>query len=481
MKFVLRLLLLSVLLIQTPLFSKADPRPNILFILTDDQAPWALGRSGSPNVSTPHLDQLATEGMYLTNCLAVTPVCSPSRVSILTSRYGSEMGITDWIKPISQFNNKAESQPQIDPRVPNFARVLQSAGYHTALIGKYHLGEAPESHPTKIGFDYFMGFTAGGTTPANPRLEKDGVVKPFKGLTVDILTDDAIEYLDGQKEAGSPFLLCLHYRSPHAKWLPVAPEDWAPFEKMDPVLAHPDYPGLDTKRAKRMMREYLASVKGVDRNVGRVLAKLDEIGQKENTVVIFSSDHGYNMAHNGIWHKGNGIWLLKKESLPAPTMNIPKGQRPNLYDNSCRTPTLVRWPGKVKPGSTSDRVVTHLDWFPTLVEIVGARLPNSSPIRGRSMVDLLEGKKDDRSDEVFLQYSTKHQSHTHMRGWRSPHYKLVRDFLNPERDEFYNLKSDPGETDNLIGKLSSDQKVIIEEFDAKLRRRMKEIGDTVAQ
>ncbi len=129
---------------------------------------------------------------------------------------------------------------------------------------------------------------------------------------------------------------------------------------MDPVLAHPDYPGLDIGRAKKMMREYLDSTHGVDRNVGRLLAKLDEIGARENTVVVFTSDHGYNMAHNGIWHKGNGHWLLKKKNLPPATKNIPSGQRPNLYDTSVKVPTVIRWPGKVKPGSQSEKCITNL-------------------------------------------------------------------------------------------------------------------------
>ncbi len=486
-----KLFLFLIVAVFSPLFSPAADRPNILFIFTDDQAPWALGKSGDPNVSTPNLDKLADEAMYLPNSFTVTPVCSPSRVSLLTSRYGSEMGITDWIKPAARdFKDNLEDQPRIDPAIPNFANVLKKAGYQTALIGKYHLGESPKSHPTKIGFDHYMGFIAGGTTPNNPKLEKDGIVKNFKGLTVDILTDEALDYLGKQKNAESPFLLCVQYRAPHARWLPVAPEDWAPFENMDPVLEHPNYPGLDVKRAKRMMREYLASVRGVDRNVGRLLAKLDEIGARDNTVVIFTSDHGYNMAHNGIWHKGNGHWILKKESMPSATKNIPAGQRPNLYDTSVKIPTLVRWPGKVKPGSRSEKSITNLDWFPTFAEIAEAEIPKSSHVRGRSIIPVLEGKAEGWDNEVFLQYSTKHQSHTHMRGWRSAKYKLVRDFLNPERDEFYDLESDPGETTNLIeivtpihrgiGIVAPMHREIMDEFDAKIRRRMKEIGDTAA-
>lgn len=476
-----RALALAPLLALSHLGSAAE-RPNILFVYTDDQAPWALGMSGDPNADTPNLDALAKEGAYLPWCFTVTPVCSPSRVELWTSRYGSEMGITDWIKPKSRFfQENPGDQPGIDPAAPNVAKTLKSAGYATALVGKYHLGERPECHPTRIGFDYFMGFLEGGTSPENPNLEKDGEYRPFEGLTTDILTDDALAWLEENGKSGKPFFLSVHYRAPHTRWLPVAPEDWAPFENLDPTLAHPDYPGLDVERAKRMMREYLASTRGVDRNLGRLLAWLKESGLEQDTVVIYTSDHGYNMAHNGIWHKGNGHWLLRKEQLPPATENIPRGQRPNLYDNSVRIPTIVRWPGRVEAGRVIERSVTNLDWYPTLAAIAGADLPGDAPVRGRNALPVLTGEAGAWDDEVFLQYSTKHQSTTHMRGWRSPGYKLVRDFLDPGRDEFYDLRSDPGETTNLIGKLDQAQQEVVVDFDAKIRRRMAEIGDGAAR
>lgn len=457
-----------------------EGKPNILFLFADDHAPWAFGSAGNREASTPNLDRLVEEGMYLPNSFTATPVCSPSRAELWTSRYGSELGITDWIKPMERFfKDNPQDQPGLDPDLPNVAKQLKSAGYSTALIGKYHLGERPECHPTKQGFDYFMGFLEGGTTPDNPMLEKEGERKRFEGLTVDILTDEALGYLRKAKEKGGPFFLSMHFRSPHAKWLPVAPSDWEPFENLDPTLAHPDFPGLDIERAKQMMREYLASVKGVDRNVGRILSLLDELGLSENTLVVYTADHGYNIANNGIWHKGNGHWLLKKEMMPPATENVPVGQRPNLYDNSIRVPTIVRWPGRVSPGTVCENSVMNLDWFPTFAEIAGAPVDSGTVVRGKSIVPLLTGTVRDWEDDVFLQYSTKHQSHTHMRAWRSPKYKLVRDFLNPERDEFYDLAADPGETENLIHRLPEGLEPVVEEFDRKIRASMKAIGDNV--
>ena len=146
----------------------AAERPNILFLFTDDQAPWAIGVSGYPHAKTPNLDRLAKSGAYLVNSFTTTPVCSPSRASLMTSRYGSELGITDWIHP------RREPQLGLDPDLVTWPEVLREAGYHTGLVGKWHLGVPDRFHPTKTGFDYFMGFRTGGTRPSNPILEKNG-------------------------------------------------------------------------------------------------------------------------------------------------------------------------------------------------------------------------------------------------------------------------------------------------------------------
>ena len=155
--------------------------------------------------------------------------------------------------------------------------------------------------------------------------------------------------------------MSLHYRAPHARWLPVRDEDWAPFDELDPKLPHPDYPDLNVEKVKRMTREYLASTAGVDRNVGKIMEELELLKLADNTIVIFSSDHGYNMGHNGIWHKGNGHWVVNNP--PPATPNIPRGQRPNMYDHSIRVPTAVRWPSVVKPNT----VINETDFQSRLV------------------------------------------------------------------------------------------------------------------
>lgn len=452
--------------------TKADEptRPNILFLFTDDQAPWALEAAGHPHAVTPNMDTLVKQGAYLTNAFTVTPVCSPSRASLISGRYGSELGITDWIHP------KREPDLGLPTDITTWVQLLQKAGYHTGLVGKWHLGTSDEMHPTKFGYDHFMGFRAGGAPTKNPTLEKHGKNEKIEGLTTDILTDHALEFLNNAP-ADKPFCLSLHYRAPHTTWLPVADEDWAPFAELDPTIPNPDYPNLDVPRVKKMTREYLASVAGVDRNVGRILQLLEEKDLTDNTVVIFSSDHGYNMGHNGIWHKGNGHWVLTKN--PPATENIPNGQRPNMYDNSIRIPTIIRWPGTIKPGIKIEQTVSNLDWFPTLLEMAGVDLPTDVKIHGESIVPILKGKNVDWDNDFYAEYSTKHQSHTHMRMIRTPEWKLIRDFLNVNRDELYHLTDDPAEANNLIHSDSPEVKAIIKQLDAKILDNMKSINDPV--
>lgn len=448
----------------------ADP-PNIVFIFTDDQAPWALGLTEHPYADTPNIDKLFQRGAYFPNAFTVTPVCSPSRASLMTSRYGSELGVTEWIHP------RREPHVGLDPETTTWPEVLQQAGYATGLIGKWHLGVEPQFHPQKAGFDYFMGFLAGGTTPADPVLEKDGKEQEFQGLTADILTDHALEFVRRNREG--PFLLCLFFRAPHARWLPVADEDWAPFQSLVPEPPHPDYPKLDVERVQQMTREYLASVRTVDRNVGRLTERLEQLELDENTIVLYSSDHGYSMGHNGIWHKGNGHWVLTEN--PPATANIPNGQRPNMYDNSIRVPTAVVWPGVVEPGTTIERTVSNLDWYPTIVELAGASKPSGETIRGRSLTPLLRGDDVDWDDDFYAEYSTRHQSRTEMRMWRTSKWKLVRDFLDPSRDELYDLEHDPEERINRIDSPAQEVRLAIEELHGKIIDQMRRTGDPLLQ
>ena len=479
--FFLLLLLCNVFGIKS--LAKDNKKPNILFVLTDDQAPWAFSASGDPNAITPNMDKLAKNGAVFRNAFTTTPVCSPSRVSIMTGRYASEYGIYDFI--VSPTHSSLTYDPTynagLDPESVTFAEVLQKAGYKTGLVGKWHLGDwttegDKKYHPTNHGFDYFMGLIGGGVSTGDPELEVEGELRKIEGLTTDILADYAIKFI--KDNSADNFLLCLNTRAPHARWLPVSESDWAPFENMDPILPNPGYPDLDIEKTKRLTREYLASTRGMDRNLGRVIDVLEELGLLKNTIIIFFSDNGYNMGHNGIEHKGNGKWITKTK--PDHTENIKKGYRPNLYDNSLKVPAFVYWEGVVKPGTVIDNTVSVLDLYPTIVEIAGAELPDPKQhiIRGKSFLPLIKGTKmDNWNNDFYSEYSMINYATAFLRSYRTPKWKLVRDFMDPSRDELYHIALDPEENINLINYSSDEIKGVVDSLHQKILEQMEKIND----
>lgn len=439
MRSLFALLLLIALI---PLRTLAESRPNILFILTDDQGAWAMGNENNPDADTPGMDRLAAEGAKFANFFVTTPVCSPSRAGLLTSRYGSEVGITDWISPRKRPDTSDESLLGLDPNLPTWVRGLRDAGYRTGLVGKWHLGTQDQFLPRHFGYDFFYGFREGGAAVIDPVLEHDGVIAEEKGLISDLVTDKALAFLQDAAEKEAPFLLSLHYREPHAPWTPVAEADEAHLKGRALTLPNPDVPNLDRERMEKSMREYLASVAGVDRNLRRILHLLDEYGLNKNTVVIFTSDHGYNVGHHGVLHKGNATWLTKGGE--------PSGRRPNMWDTSLRVPVLVRWPGVVTPGSVIVETITNLDWFPTLLAMAGAKPVENGVIHGRNFLPLLKGESIPWDNDFYGEYAMHHGADAGMRMYRTPEWKLMRDFRQPGKDELYDLKNDPGETKNLI-------------------------------
>jgi len=450
----------------------AGVRPNIVFVYTDDQGAWTLGSSGNRQTHTPHADRLATEGVIFRNAFVTTPVCSPARATVMTGRYASETGIYDYLGP------KLDGENGLDlERFPVWPALLRDAGYRVGLFGKWHLGLQERHHPRRAGFDTFYGFRGGGTKPMDAELEVDGVDRVEPGYLEDRLFDAAIAFI--RQNRATPFVAAVHTRAPHRAWKPIPPEDAAHFAGRTLAIPEPDYPGLDVERVHREMGEYLASVASVDRNLGRLLEALDTLGLARNTVVIFTSDHGYSLGHHGIWGKGNGLYMLREQ--PPATANIGAGVRPNMWDNSLRVPLVIRWPGVAAAGAKVDRTVTNLDWFPTLLAMAGVAAPPDSRRVGRNFVPLLRGESPAQWEDAYYgEYSIRHNSRGHMRMYRTPEWKLVRDFLDPTRDELYHLAADPGETNNLIR--STDRQAIAarDRLHTEIRRWMTQLGDTVA-
>ncbi|MYG02782.1 MAG: sulfatase-like hydrolase/transferase [Acidobacteriia bacterium] len=452
-----------------PALLLSSERPNIVFLYADDLDAWAIGGLGLAEARTPHIDRLYAEGVGLRNAFTTTPVCSPSRAGLLASRYGTEIGITDYL------SESSEPDKGLDPELPTWPKRLQEAGYATCFVGKWHVGGLDRHLPTNHGYDEFYGFRHGAGISKDPEVESGGRHRVVPGYTPDILTDEAIRFLS-DKAGREPFLVSLHFWAPHANtanrtpdgdrtWLPLSESDWEPFKALDVSLPDPGYPGLDAPRARRMLAEYLGSVASVDRNVGRLLDALDAAGIADDTVVIFTSDHGFNMGHNGIWHKGNGRWVLKDN----------RGYRSNMYDHSIRVPAVVRWPARLSPGIWVDQVVLNLDWFPTILAMAGVEGPRQAVIRGRDFLPLLEEREIPWRTSFYGEYAQLHQEQVDQRMWRTPRWKLVRD-SRPGKDELYDLADDPEEHRNLIGDRSPRTRDALAELDAALREWMRKIA-----
>ncbi|MBM3847435.1 MAG: hypothetical protein FJ405_14280 [Verrucomicrobia bacterium] len=448
-----------------PVVKSGTGQPNILFILTDDQGAWALNASGYASARTPNLNRLAAQGARFLNAYTPTPVCSPSRASLLTSRYGSELGILDWIRP------EAGPELGVNPTIPAWPRILLNAGYRTGLIGKWHLGNTDTHHPRRFGYEHFSGFRTGGVETRDPMWESGDEIRRRNGFTVDITADEAIRWLE-EGDRSRRFALSVHFREPHSAYLPVREEDWAMVKDLQLELPSPSVPGQDTERTLRLLREYLASVVALDRCVGRILESLDRLGLADQTLVIFTSDHGYNLGHHGLLYKGNAQWLLKAGHLPAAITNIPSIQRPNLFETSLKVPLIVRWPGAVKPGSIFTEVVSHLDWLPTFAEIAGERLSGKHTVRGRSLISLLQRGAGRWPDEFYAEYSMRIGARADLRMIRRGDWKWVSDLLNPGRQELYNLADDPDETRNLVNHPSPAARRAAGRLERELHRKL---------
>ena len=470
-------------------------RPNLLFIMTDDQAAWTLGCAGSRNARTPVLDRLAADGVLFHNLLANAAVCSPSRACLLTGRHPTEAGFGPdglvWL---------ADDDRHVDPSMPSWPRTLRDDGYRTALIGKWHCGHgAEEQKPTRNGYERFRGWLKGPGVSRDPDVTVDSRAQAFPGAyTSDVLADLTIETIREWKD--EPFAASMHFWAPHANtafpadyrppyparepkgnkpnrsWLPMKEEDMAPWQDTDVAVPDADFPNQDHDYIRRMMREYLASVHSVDRNVGRVLDALDRLGLSDNTIVVFTSDQGYSMGHNGIWHKGNGWWTTLDGRDPAGiyTRMTERGlvERENLYDSSLRVPGIVRWPERIRPGTEITRPVSFIDWFPTLLDMVGVPAPTGMALPGQSVLPLLE------DPETRLPERPHFAQHHKLRCVRTPGWKYVLNCLGDEPDELYDLARDPAEHVNLIGHIGDPAvKSVYDNLRQRLHEQMQAIKD----
>lgn len=404
-------------------------RFNIISIVTDDQSHWSIGAYGNRESRTPNMDRLARDGALFTNAFATTPVCSPSRVGFMTGLYGTQAGVTEWISP-----REGNEGLGMTVAAPTWPQILQQNGWRTALFGKWHLGNRPQFHPTRRGYDYFYGFLDGGNQPVDPTLEVDGRNVKLQGPLPDLLTSDALRFISANSDR--PFAVSLHYRAPHLPYGPVPEVDSAHFKNLDPTI--PQLKGLDVAQVKQWYRDYYASVHSVDRNIGRLLDELERLGIADRTIVLFTSDHGYNIGQHLIHTKGNGYWIAGGVAGP---------KRPNMFDTSLRIPLIVKWPGVTRPGTVIPEMVTNLDTFASVLGML--RIESNASQNGRDFSSLLRGEKPDWRDTLFGQYDLHNGGLAFMRMIRTGDWKLVRHYHSDQMDELYDLKNDPDETHNV--------------------------------
>ncbi len=472
-------------------------QPNIIFIMTDDHAVQAVSSYGSKLIQTPNIDRIGDEGVRFNNCFVTNSICAPSRAVMLTGKY-------------SHLNGLRDNRDRFDGEQTTFPKLLQKAGYQTAIVGKWHLKTAP------TGFDYWNVLIGQGAY-YNPTMIENGDTLNYTGYTTDVITDLALETME-KRNKEKPFALLYHHKAPHRNWMPspkhfemfkddlpvpetffddyatrtsaareqdmriddmylsmdmkLMPEDFeketgtggqksfnpvnswlANYNRMTPEQkaawdAHyepirKDY--RENKRSgkelaiwkyQRYIKDYLRCIASVDENIGRVLDYLDENGLTENTLVVYTSDQGFYLGEHG--------WYDKRF----------------MYEESLRTPLVMRYPAKIKAGTVANAMALNLDFASTFLELAGAEIPND--MQGRSLAALFNGRqpKDWRKSMYYEYYEYPHGWHDVKKhyGVRTMRYKLIH-FYEDDEWEFYDLKKDPHEVSNIYGSHKSRKKV----------------------
>jgi len=413
-----------------------EARPNVLLIMTDDQGYGDLGIHGNPRIRTPNLDRLADQSVRLRS-FYVSPVCSPTRASLLTGRYNYRTGVVDTYIGRSLMH----------PDEVTLAELLAAAGYRTGIFGKWHLGDNAPLRPIDQGFQEAVVIKGGGIGQASdppggssyfdPVLQHNGRSEKFHGYCSDVFTTAAIDFLESKDRR--PFFVYLAFNCPHDP-LQAPPAELARYRSMSlnpqdfPQVGHPIPPAQWT-RPEGIARVY-AMVTNIDTNVGRILAALDARGLARDTIVIFLTDNGPAQVRFNA-----GL----------------RGRKGTVYEGGIHVPCFIRWPGHLTAGSVVDRIAAHIDLVPTLLEACGVPAPSGLRLDGRSLWPLLGGRSGanwpDRT--LFFQWHRGDRPEPDRAfAARSQNYKLLRPEPPPGRRqvpplELYDLSHDPWEQHNL--------------------------------
>ena len=498
---------------------KTYERPNILFIMSDDHAYQAISAYQNHLIETPNIDRIAEEGIKFTNACVTNSICAPSRATILTGKH-------------THINGKTDNSRPFDTTQVTFPELFQKAGYQTAMFGKLHFGNNPK------GVDDFMILPGQGNYINPDFITKNGDTTRIEGYVTDVITDLTLDWMEHKRDTSKPFMLMYLHKAPHRPWWP-RPDKFEEFldrnfpepetlfddydsrgtaaktaemnlltdmmynhdskirpelsKKMQPKPFVPEYkngfhgpytdritvaqkkayePILDKINAdfeenwpkmtdrekmrwkyKRYMQDYLACISSVDDNVGRVLNYLDDNGLSENTLVVYTSDQGFYLGEHG--------WFDKRF----------------IYNESFKTPLLVRWPNRITPGITNEEMVQNLDFAQTLLEAAQIKAPND--MQGESLMPLLTSKNDEWNRDAvyyhYYEYPAVHQVKRHY-GIVTKAYKLAHFYYDVDEWELYDRKNDPLEVNNVYG--NPEYAEVVTALKIKLEELRKQYGDS---
>jgi arylsulfatase A-like enzyme len=456
-------------------FGQQDSKPNIIIILTDDHAISTIGAYGSKYGATPNIDRLAKEGALFKRAFVVNSICGPSRAVLLTGKY-------------SHMNGMRNNRDRFDASQDVFPARLKQSGFQTAWIGKWHLVSYPQ------GFTYWNIFPGQGQYYNPDLINMQGDTTRKEGYATDVITDLTIDFLE-KRDASKPFFVVVGEKAPHRTWMPDV-QDLGKFDQVnfplpknfyDPytnriaagmqdmsiektmklgydlkMKSEPDalaasflarmnpdqrlkwntyYDKIDEDLKKRKlegkeltewkyqryMKDYYSTTLSLDRNIGKILTYLDKSNLTKNTIVVYTSDQGFYMGEHG--------WFDKRF----------------MYEESMRTPLIIRYPGMIKPGTVSNQIISNVDFAPTFLEIAGLAIPKE--IQGKSMVPLFKNVNVSIRNSAyyhFYEYPGEHSVLKHF-GIRTSRYKLIRFYEHKDFWELYDLKNDPNEMKNLYG------------------------------
>lgn len=454
--------------------SFAQKRPNVIFIISDDHTSQAISAYGSQLAQTPNIDRIAKEGAILYNNVVSNSICGPSRATLLTGKYSHTNGY--------KFNEKV-----FDIKQPVFSEQLQKAGYQTAWVGKMHLGSLPH------GFDYLNILPGHGSYYNSDFVNSKNETHRYEGYVTDVITQLSKEWLQ-QRDQQKPFFLVVGHKATHRSWLPslqdlgayddvtfplpdtfdddfagrIAAQDqdmsiektmnlsedlkvqadydnkakWSSYNRFTPdqkaqFKAYYDKiteefiqkkltgQALKEWKYQRYLRDYLSTAKSLDRNIGELLDYLDETGLSQNTVVIYCSDQGFYLGEHG--------WFDKRF----------------IYEESLKTPFVIRYPGVIKPQTKVHEIVSNVDWAPTLLDIMGTPIPTD--YQGTSFLPVLKGKKKSWKNVAYYhyyEYPEPHHVYPHF-GLRTKKYTLARFYGKKNFWELYDIEKDPKNLKNL--------------------------------